>query len=263
MNLDTTVAVRDLGAVGKGASGARIVSCEDGEEYVVKYKLSGMPRLFVNEFVGFCVAKILDCPIPSFKAVRFDRDFLEASLELKSQLVTVGLYPGSLKVNNAIDFTAEPANFSVDIDNSSSFSSIVVFDNWVANEDRNNTGNNIIQFEKGKRSLLIIDNGHILGGPNWSQVLLSDLSKRTSMQKGFEYITSRIKGGEQFEFPLRVIEKIPRDNIKDIVDYIPSEWFIDKKEMADLVTNTIESRKGLVRQIIMQNRDSFPNCKWS
>ena len=262
MELAITNALRDLGQVGRGVSGAHFISCDDGEEYVVKFKLGNMPRLFLNEWIGFCFAKLLSCPVPTMKAVRFNEEFVNGSEKLRTLNVDVGIYPGSLRLSDSLDFAVGAANFQIEPDNISSFPSIVAFDNWLVNEDRDNPGNNIIQFKNGEKRFMIIDNGHILGGPTWSVDSLNNIASRKTLQKVFMYMSNKIVGVNPFDVPLRTIETTRSDIIQEIVDATPLEWFMDKDQISLPVAGVLDMRKSLIRKILSENKEKFPNCEW-
>src|SRR5713226_7424324 len=149
----------DLGPVGKGASGARYVSAENGTEYLIKgpslkLKSTGHPEhphVAANELIAAGLARLLGLPTLDSRIV-----------EMRGQLFFASVWMPAGTFYDPI--TAELFNGCANRDRTYG---LVVFDAWLCNTDRH--GGNLLVRRAGipdnggeRLSLLLNDHSHCL-----------------------------------------------------------------------------------------------------
>ncbi|MCL5989674.1 MAG: hypothetical protein M1166_05020 [Candidatus Thermoplasmatota archaeon] len=261
MSLKVVNAETDLGKVGRGGSNARFVLCDDGVEYIVKYMKNQGQRLFINELVGALSGNLMDCAVPEFSLVHFDQEFINASQDLKNQDIKGGVFPGVSRIKDAVDLCSNQSIPS-DLANMHKLPYIVIFDNWVINKDRNNCGNLIISFSNGLKNYYQIDNGHILGGPQWSVDSLVRIGSGSEFQPLFASIADNIKEGSFVSKALVSLEAVDDNSIQDLVSGIPAEWADEAEVIKKQINIFLRQRRNMVRSIIMDNKSKFRYCEW-
>jgi hypothetical protein len=251
----------DLGRVGKGGSNARFILCDDGSEYIVKYEKNQGQRLFINELVGALSGNLMGCVVPEFSLVKFDQEFINSSHDLKDKNIKGGFFPGISRIKNAVDLCSNQSIPS-DLENIHKLPYVVIFDNWVINKDRNNCGNLIISFSNGLKSFYQIDNGHILGGPQWNLDSLVRIISDSEFQPLFASIADNVREGRFVSEALWSLETVDDKSIQDLVSQIPAEWADDVEVIKEQINIFLSKRKNIVRSIIMENKLKFRYCEW-
>lgn len=261
MSLKVVNAETDLGKVGRGGSNARYVLCDDGVEYIVKYMKNQGERLFINELVGALSGNLMNCSVPEFSLVQFDQEFISSLPDLKNQKIKGGIFPGVSRIKDAVDLCSNQSIPS-DLVNIHKLPYIVIFDNWVINKDRNNCGNLIISYSNGLKKYYQIDNGHILGGPQWRADSLPRIINNSEIQPIFVSITDNIKEGSFMSKALESLEAVDDCSIQDLVKEIPEEWSDETETIRENIETFLMQRKKTVRSIITNNKSKFRYCNW-
>ncbi len=92
----------------------------------------GGPVCLISEFVGSCLASLLEVPVPDFALIRADRDFVEMMRPFDESFdgEEVGFIS---QFEAAAPFTPQLIQ---DVKNRDCFTKIVFLDTWIRNEDR-------------------------------------------------------------------------------------------------------------------------------
>lgn len=256
MYLKTLQVVRDLGPVGKGASNAHYFLCEDANEYVVKFMHTQHGKTVINELVGSSLALKIKLPTPDVVLVNLSEEIVTLSDDLKKRNIQPGIHVGILRLpKDALDFSYLTDDMLLDknLINNDELYGVINFDNWLINTDRNNPGNNMIEFlPDNKMRFVIIDFGHCFTGPSWNTTLQESKSKEEIMS-AFPFILRRLIGMNGFENWFNEIENLNDTEVDVIVSSIPNSWNLTDKEK-EVLLDFIKHRKKLVRKIICDNK---------
>lgn len=249
--------LRDLGPVKIGGSGSHFISCDDENEYIVKF--ADATKTVVNEYVCGSLALVLGLPVPQMSLVNLSKDLISLSPDLATRGINPGYHFGSRRLSNS---TADFQHLDHDLfrehvlENVDDLYGVVAFDNWVLNADRNNTGNNMIEVLPNNRlKYYMIDFGHCFTGNSWDSNLRSRINDLNFMAI-FDYITKYLKDLDKFKKWCRKISDIQNEPINKFVDSIPPFWTITGEEKNVLKELVIE-RRTLVETIITNNRGVF------
>ncbi|MGM0902975.1 MAG: HipA family kinase [Bacillota bacterium] len=251
----------------EGKSNAHLISFSDGNDYVVKFFQPGFEKTLPNEWIGYCLARYLQMPVPYGRIVDIPSEFLKKVQDEKkgegatevpdfSQLSDVPYQFASLYVADCVN-GHEVADINA-ITNSASFANIILFDYWVGNQDR--TRKNILfqaqelaqgqDQDQGIYHLWAIDHAEILGGFNWQLADLEGLSDGIVKSMAHKIMASFIESEEEFYKQLEVIQTIPILLIEEIVTLIPDEWGVSKEERKAIVTSLLYRRHKVLPKLI-------------
>jgi hypothetical protein len=253
-----------------GKSNAHLITFNDGNDYVVKFFQPGFEKTLPNEWIGYCLARYLQMPVPYGRIVNLSNEFLEKVQKQQqeagvtegsdfSPLSNVPFQFASLYVPDCVD-GHEVAEISA-LTNSASLASIILFDYWVGNQDR--TRKNILfQADYGGKQtqdglakaqdtyhLWAIDHAEILGGFNWQLADLDGLSGGIIKSTAHKMIASFIEREEEFDKQLEVIQTMPILLIEEIVNLIPDEWGVSKEERKAIVTTLLYRRHKVLPKL--------------
>jgi len=252
--LETVRAVRDLGAVDTGGSKARFVYCDDGKEYVVKF-VEGGRKTPINELVGGKLALTIDLPSPNIVKVEITESFLNLFSELRTR-IQAGLHIGIERLSSdtwSFNYPIEDRLRDKTLINAKQLYGVICFDNWTYNDDRDNKGNNMIEFlSDNKMKYIMIDFGHCFTDHVWDENILRNKRDSMYIMRVFDFIKRRV-ADFKFEDWFTIIENFPDITIDSIVDEIPKSWNLSANEKNALL-EFIKNRKHLIRKIINNNR---------
>jgi len=260
-----------------GKSNAHLITFNDGNDYVVKFFQPGFEKTLPNEWIGYCLARYLQMPVPYGLIVDIPKDFLvkaqeermrEGSAEIPdfSQISDVPYQFASLYVPGCVD-GHEVAELS-GVTNNESLASIILFDYWLGNRDR--TRKNILFQPQPKDTeegcgeenpqelnkihehyhLWAIDHAEILGGFNWQLGDLEGLSNGLVKSTAHKIMASFIENEGEFYKQLEVIQTIPILLMEEIVALIPEEWGVSKEERKAIVTTLLYRRHKVLPKLL-------------
>lgn len=259
MSMIAVNAMRDLGSVGKGASNAHFFYCDDGNEYLVKFIESNPTKTAINELVGGSLALKIKLPTPDISLVNISQNLIDLSDKLKQRNIPTGNHIGIKRLpKDTLDFQYLTDDMLIDktLGNNDALYGVVNFDNWVLNTDRNNPGNNMIEFLPNKKiKYHMIDFGHCFTGSTWNQGLEQSKNNENLMAI-FPFIRRWLINIDGFDSWFKAIECMPDNEIDEIVNSIPLSWNLQSSEK-DVLLNIIKNRKHLVRKIIYNNKVSL------
>jgi hypothetical protein len=157
-----------------GGSQSRLVLCDDGKRYVLKMHPNPQgPNVLANEALGSILLGGLGFQVPSWRPITINLNalalFPELTMEMPHgmQLPACGVHFGSEYLGgpqyDLFDFIPE----RYPIRNGEQVAAIRLFDLWANHHD-----NRQCVYRRPKQTgdyeALFIDNGHLFGGPAWS-----------------------------------------------------------------------------------------------
>ncbi|GHH96874.1 HipA family kinase [Neobacillus kokaensis] len=223
----------------EGKSNAHLITFSDGKDYVVKYFQSGFEKSLPNEWVGYCLGRYLDLPIPFAKIIEIPQEFSSQVPELAEMSKTPYQF-ASVFVPDCFD-GHQAANICR-INNYQSLAGVILFDYWLYNCDR--TRKNILLREESPRSfkIWIIDHAEVFGGFAWEQADIENLPMSLIKSATHQMMALFIEDEQQFYEQLELIQTIPILLIEEIVTLIPEEWNVSKEEKKAMVTALVTRR---------------------
>ncbi|MCI1695193.1 HipA family kinase [Aneurinibacillus aneurinilyticus] len=222
-----------------GKSGAHLITFDDGRDYVVKFLKSEFEKMLANEWIGYCLARFMQLPVPFARIVEIPPEFYHNMPDIGCFVYTKQQF-ASLYIEDCKNgYTA--SNMKM-ITNADSLAGIILLDYWLYNRDR--TRKNILLQEEaaGEYKLWMIDQSEILGSYSW---VLSDLETLpdTLLRSATHQIMGRfIRDESAFEKHLQIAGTIPRLLLEEIVSLIPDEWRVSVQEREKLVDSLVSRR---------------------
>jgi hypothetical protein len=219
-----------------------ICNTDDGIYYVKVAENIDGPRLLINEYIAYSIAKMLGLPIPKGAFVQIDGDF-EFSIDNQSKKLINPIGFGLRQIKNVTPLI-HPRYFSI-CSNKENLLPIIVFDHILDNTDREfNIGN--LLFSYTNSLVYIIDHGRIFKlGSLWNQniyrdrpttIKLKDFSENSLYGK----IRMHINLSHYRDACIELFSRIRYDDLKDIVEGIPKEWECSKLEKENLLAYLFE-----------------------
>jgi hypothetical protein len=161
-----------------GGAQSRLVLCNDGKLYVLKMHPNPQgPNILANEALGAMILRGLGLRAPRWKpvmidlkTVRFFPDLAMKSRENKITYPACGLHFGSEFLGgpdyDLYDFM--PKSYSHRLKDTTQRLAVYLFDIWASHRDQRQY---LFQRIRGESlyDIFFIDNGHLFGGPNWSE----------------------------------------------------------------------------------------------
>lgn len=221
-----------------GATGAKVIGCDDGRFYVCKshrFLPEPQPYLLANEQISKNLADLLGLPVQPAQIVNLRGEelfgsLLEAGLR---DMKTVRLKRDQL--NNWPDVPA-----------------ILVFDIFVCNIDRHQ-GNSLalISATKGaKYQLRIMDHSHALMGSSSGKRALLQEKFPLAKYLNFYGLNALIEAQMEFEPALEKLEKLTKEEISWAAGNLPEDWLPDYRQNWAIISRTLLKRKNLVRELL-------------
>jgi hypothetical protein len=241
--------VDDFGPVGKGASSARYVQAENGNEYFIKGSslTPGHPYVAANELIAVKLAGLLGLPVLDHQI-----------LEMQGQLFFGSTYMLSPSFYPQIDETLFKK-----CENRERVYDLVVFDSWICNVDRHHENLIVRQTRKPKDAelrhlLLLNDHSHCLIQPGGTPATLKSLLAAPPgnfVRLGF--VGAAIRDPQKLGNSIEKARNIHSDDLKNMIQLIPQE-FLSMGERPTVEEFLLERKSGL-KAIFQNGRDFFPN----
>ena len=161
-----------------GGAQSRLVQCDDGKLYVLKMHPNPQgPNVLANEALGAMIMGGLGLLAPRWKpvtvdlkTVRFFPDLAMHTAENKLIFPACGLHFGSEYLGgpeyDLCDYM--PKSCSHNLKDTAQQLAVYLFDVWASHRDQRQC---LFQRIRGESlyDVFFIDNGHLFGGPNWSE----------------------------------------------------------------------------------------------
>jgi len=240
--------VDDLGPVGKGASNARFVYAENGEEYLVKGPslTPDHPTVGANEWTAARLAARLGLPIQDHAIVEMRGDVFFATRQMPSPT----FYPA---IDKMIFERCDNRDRAYDV---------VVFDAWLINSDRHEE--NLVARRTARNSdrcqLMLNDHSHLLVspcGPRVGSQLMAHLDGAPGDYVRLPFIRDAITDPTRLQRALAAVEGLSEPDIRGIVATTPNELLSepDRAVYGDFLT----ARRSRLGGLFRQSAGVFPN----
>ncbi|WP_108670738.1 HipA family kinase [Peribacillus acanthi] len=224
----------------EGKSNAHLITFDDGRDYVVKYYQPEFNRTLPNEWIGYCLARFLNLPVPYAQLVKISNEFTSQFPELSGIAETKYQF-ASLYVPDC--FNGHELTTIPHLNNPQSLAAIIVFDYWLCNKDR--TRKNILLCDESPETykLWIIDQAEIFGSHSWEQPDLDKLTGKIMKSATHQFMASFIDDEKQFAEQIEIVQKIPQLLLEEIMSLMPEDWNITSDEKNAIVNTLLKRRK--------------------
>ena len=254
----------------RGASQPRLLHCEDGGDYVVKFRNNPQHvRVLANEMLASRLALLIGLPVPApaFVDVPLEliagNPLLELEIGLRREPCLPGLqfgsrFPGVPGQTLVVDFLPDRLLRKVN-DLMRVFPGALVFDKWTCNCD----GRQVIFYRSADQegsaySAALIDHGFCFNDGDWN---FPDSPIRSLYPRRAVY--ESVHGFESFEPYLSRVENLEVSELEACVRGIPEEWCGDQPQQLLRLVERLYERRRRVRQALVDAKNSsltpFPN----
>ncbi len=256
----------------RGASQPSLLRCEDGENYVVKFRNNPQHvRVLANEMLASRLALLLGLPVPGPAYVDVSPELISGNPLLGFELgrgrepclpgVHFGSrFPGPPAETLVMDFLPDRLLRRVaSVDKV--FVGALVFDKWTCNCDgRQVIFHRTADAEGPAWAAALIDQGFCFNDGEWN---FPDSPIRSIYSRRVVY--ENVRGLESFEPFLSCVEDLDAAELEDSVRDIPEEWCGGEPEQLMRLAQRLFDRRRRVRQAIIDAKNSslapFPNWK--
>jgi len=254
----------------RGGSQPHLLRCEDGENYVVKFRNNPQHvRILANEMLAGRLARLIGLPAADPAFVQVPPELIAGNPSLEFELGTrrercaPGLhfgsrFPGDPAETLVVDFL--PDRLLRRVRNLATvFLGALAFDKWTCNCDgRQMIFHRGVDQEGSAYSVALIDHGFCFNDGEWN---FPDSPIRSLYPRRLVY--EGVRGLESFEPFLSTIENLELSRLESCVEGIPTEWCgEDPNQLSRLVGRLYERRRRL-RQALVDAKNSslrpFPN----
>lgn len=256
----------------RGASQPSLMRCDDGENYVVKFRNNPQHiRILANELLAGRLAQLLGLPVPGTALIdvsaeiiagnpAIDFDLARGRVQCHPGLSFGSRFPGPPGETLVMDFLPDRLLRRVkSVDKV--FLGALVFDKWTCNCD----GRQVI-FYRGENSegpgysAALIDQGFCFNDGEWS---FPDSPIRSLYPRRVVY--ESVRGLESFQPFLARLENLDATEIEDCARGIPDDWCGGELEKLKRLLERLYDRRRRMRQAIIDAKNSplapFPNWK--
>jgi len=249
----TPIRVRtDLGPIGRGASQARIVLAENGEEYLIKGPslTPGHPTVGANEWIAAELAALLGLPIQDHVIAEKDGY----------------LFFGSRMMQDGTFFPALSKTILKECQNKERTSDVVLLDVWLINPDRHEE-NLIARRVRGSAEhlLMLNDHSHLLVNPLGPTTVPALPGKVNSGAKPYVRqgcISASVEDPDVLEAALDRVERLSEEAIRSTVATTPPELLSASDQ--GVYAEFLVQRQTRLRAIVEQDSAAiFPNLPTS
>lgn len=263
--------LRAASFVGKarGASQSHLIEAEDGDDYFVKF--SNNPngqRSIISEFIANRLLRHLDLSVPEAALIELDTAFINENpsiyMAFKSSQCRPqpGLHFGSrLSIPKEVGATFDflPDSLLPAVANLQEFLGILVFDSWVANNDKRQCVFVRDSTDPSKFRIEWIDNDRVFGGTDWrfKSAFRQSLYFRSCVYQG-------VRNLSDFNRWMSRIKRIDGEWLNSLVEQVPEEWAIGENDALTELTATLLRRALRIEDIVANgiegSPDYFPLC---
>jgi hypothetical protein len=254
----------------RGASQPRLLRCEDGGEYVVKFRNNPQHvRVLANEMLASRLALLIGLPVPSPAFVEVlpeliaGNPLLELEIGPRREPCLPGLqfgsrFPGVPGQTLVVDFLPDRLLRKVE-DVARVFLGALVLDKWTCNCN----GRQVIFYRSADQegsaySAALIDHGFCFNDGDWN---FPDSPIRSLYPRRLVY--ESVRGLQSFEPYLSRVENLEASELEACVRGIPAEWCGDQPEQLLRLVDRLYERRRRVRQALVDAKNSqltpFPN----
>ena len=256
----------------RGASQPSLLRCEDGGNYVVKFRNNPQHvRVLANEMLASRLALLLGLPVPGPAFIDVSPELVAGNPLLQFELgrgceaclpgVQFGSrFPGAPAQTLVVDFLPDRLLRRVtSVDKV--FGGALVFDKWTCNCD----GRQAIFYRTADQegsawAAALIDQGFCFNDGEWN---FPDSPIRSLYPRRLVY--EKVRGVQSFEPYLSRLENLEADELEACAHGIPDDWCGGKPELLMRLVERLYERRRRVRQALVDAKNSslapFPNWK--
>jgi hypothetical protein len=158
-----------------GGSQSRLILCDDKKMYVLKMHPNPQgPNVLANEALGAMLLTGLGFPVPRWRPITIDTQTLHVFPELTMEANGTKL-PPACGVHFGSEYVGGPQYRLFDIipasyriKNVEQLAGVRLFDLWANHHDHRQFVYRRKVKQDGDYEAVIVDNGHLFGGPDWS-----------------------------------------------------------------------------------------------
>lgn len=206
------------------------------------------PKVLINEFVCYKLAKLLELPIPDASLMKISQEVIDASFELQQLGVVPGIHFGSKFVNRSNTVITPPILNM--ITNKEDIPSIILFDQIIYNDDRTVNKGNLL-FDLKAKALLIIDHSHVFRlGAIWDAGELKKIHEvplclvKEFHGQNYRFLLKYVNGYNPFNKILQKVANISQEDIDWCLEGIPEQWelsLVDKNALKEFLLYRIDN----------------------
>lgn len=255
----------------RGGAQSHLMLGADGNAWVVKFQNNPQHlRVLPNELLGTRLGALIGLTVPSCDVVEVTPWLIERSAELQMDFgqrrepCRAGLHFGSQLVGGLLpghvaDYLPEPQ--LLEVRNLREFAGALALDKWTCNAN----GRQALFYRKGRErryAATFIDQGFCFNAGEWRFI---DAPLRGVY--GSNVVYREVTGWESFEPWLRRIEELEAQQVWQIAESIPPEWYEGNVPVMEELVERLMERRSRVRDLITAFRESsrqpFPNWNHS
>lgn len=253
----------------RGGAQARLMHCDDGHAYVVKFKNNPQNlRTLVNELIVTRILEHLHIAAPKCALVYTSSRFLFRNKNVfitrrtRKEAVLPGVHFGSRypgKCYNKLVYDSLPGSLRCHVANLRDYIGAFAVDKWTGNMDKRQS----IFFRTLRKShpgraktnetvTLMIDHGFAFNGHNWNFV-------ESPVQGLYPHsdVYSSVTCMDDIEPWLRQIAEFPQEILNQVRRQIPSEWLLDDDAaILDRLLETLFRRRSRIYDLVLQSCES-------
>lgn len=240
--------IDDYGPLGKGASEARSVLAENGEEYIIKGPslVPEHPTVGANEWIAAQLAEIIGLPI------------------LDSRIVTMGgeLFFASAWMQKPSFYPAIDAELFQRCENRDRAYGVVVFDTWLINKDRHGANLVVRNSKQGNHLMILNDHSHLLVsplGPFGMAELMNCVQVPPQPFIRLPFIRDGITDPAEIRAVLDKIEALSETQIRAAVNSTPIKLLPVAEQ--GVYGDFLVERRACLREVMHKGSAAFPNLE--
>lgn len=239
--------VDDFGPVGEGASEARSVLAENGEEYIIKGPslVPEHPTVGANEWIAARLAETIGLPVLDHRIVTMGGEIFFASGWMQKP----SFYP---EIDNEL--------FSR-CDNRDRAYGVVVFDTWLINQDRHGR-NLVVRAKRGNHLMLLNDHSHLLVsplGPQKTEELMGWVKAPPEPFIRLPFVRDSIADPAEVRAVLDRIEALSDTQIRATVNSTPTALLGVAEQ--GVYGDFLVERRACLREVIHGGSAAFPKLE--
>lgn len=234
-----------------------LVMCDDGNDYVVKYKRSNSAKLLFFEYLAGCFLKIWKLEVPDFAFIEVKKEHIPAGFynDIQPHYFDIpcfgSLYNSAYNDVNSFLFTASSYDKSKFL-HKFDLLFIALFDLWLSNEDRNFNNHNLLFDLDNGNKFIPIDHQNIFNYDNLPDLTI--LTENESLlyspiTKGL-FNKNIFKNGTYLnELNVNFISSVNtcKKELNTILSNTPDSWNIDRADWEAMLDKTIFSEAWIAQ----------------
>ncbi len=232
----------------EGKSSTHLIQFDDGKSYAVKFLRPSAGKMLANEWLGYCLARYLQLPVPASQIVHIPRDFCQSVPKLAADTYATYQF-ASCYLENCVNGIGADIRSIVNRD---ALAGIILFDYWLYNTDRTRKNILLRPTGPGVYRLWIIDHAELFGSLTWTTVQLAMLPAGIMRSATHRMLASFVEDERDFYDQLAVIQAIPRLMIEEILSFVPDDWQLSPEERSAIVSTLLTRRQKTLPHLLQR-----------